>query len=109
MLSTPGGQQILILNPESTQHGSGSVSLDQLSQILAAVQPQQPSMLSTQHALGRVSYGVEQAQLGVRTDEFHDLSIFAEFVRPAAALKLQMLWDQGNRRVHDVIIFNLVS
>ncbi|GAX76211.1 hypothetical protein CEUSTIGMA_g3655.t1 [Chlamydomonas eustigma] len=99
MLSNPSGQQIFILNPGSTQQGGGTVSIDQLSQILAAVQPQQTPKLSTQHAHGRVSFGVDQAQLGVRTDEFHDLSVFAEFVRPAAALKLQMLWDQGNRLV----------
>jgi hypothetical protein len=101
MLSTPSGQQILILNPGSTQQG-GSVSLDQLSQILAAVQPKQIPKVRPQHLNVRVSNGVEQAQLGVRTDEFHDLSKFAEFVHPAAAIELQMLWDRGNRRVHEV-------
>ncbi|GAX81670.1 hypothetical protein CEUSTIGMA_g9098.t1 [Chlamydomonas eustigma] len=98
-LSTPSGQQILILNPGSTQQGGQSLNIEQLSQMLVAAQPQRIPQLSTQQAHGRVSYGVQQAQLGVRTDEFHDLSKFAEFVSPSAAKKLQVLWDQGNRLV----------
>lgn len=34
-----------------------------------------------------------------RIDEFHGLSPFAKFVHPAAALKLQELWDGGNKLV----------
>ncbi|KAL4853841.1 hypothetical protein ACK3TF_005216 [Chlorella vulgaris] len=44
-------------------------------------------------------YGLEQLEWGVRVDEFHTLSPFARYVHPAAALKLQQLWDSGNRLV----------
>ncbi|KAK2078923.1 hypothetical protein QBZ16_002613 [Prototheca wickerhamii] len=43
--------------------------------------------------------GLEQLEWGVRVDEFHGLSPLAKYVHPAAALKLQQLWDQGNRLV----------
>ena len=48
---------------------------------------------------GRRNYGMEQLQMGVRVDEFHRLSVFAAFVHPAPALKLQQLWDEGVRLV----------
>jgi hypothetical protein len=35
----------------------------------------------------------------VRVDEFHGLSPFAKYVHPAAALRLQQLWDSGNKLV----------
>lgn len=44
-------------------------------------------------------HGVEQRMLGVRTDELHGLSVFARYVHPAPALKLQQLWDTGVRLV----------
>ena len=44
-------------------------------------------------------YGLEQLEWGVRVDEFHSLSPFAKYVHPAAALKLQQLWDAGNKLV----------
>lgn len=44
-------------------------------------------------------YGLEQLEWGVRVDEFHGLSPFAKYVHPAAALKLQQLWDAGNKLV----------
>jgi hypothetical protein len=44
-------------------------------------------------------FGLEQLEWGVRVDEFHGLSPFARYVHPAAALKLQQLWDAGNRLV----------
>ena len=34
-----------------------------------------------------------------RIDEFHGLSPLAKYVHPAAALKLQELWDSGNKLV----------
>jgi hypothetical protein len=34
-----------------------------------------------------------------RIDEFHGLSPLAKYVHPAAALKLQELWDGGNKLV----------
>ena len=30
-------------------------------------------------------------------DEFHELSTAAAYVHPAAALKLQQMWDSGDR------------
>lgn len=50
-------------------------------------------------ALGRVNRGTEQAALGVRVGEFHALNPHAAFVHPAAALRLQQLWDAGNELV----------
>ena len=44
-------------------------------------------------------FGLEQLEWGVRVDEFHSLSPFAKHVHPAAALKLQQLWDSGNKHV----------
>ena len=44
-------------------------------------------------------YGLDQVQWGVRIDEFHSLSPFAKYVHPAAALRLQQLWDTGNKLV----------
>ncbi len=38
-----------------------------------------------------------QVQWGVRVDEFHELSTAAPYVHPAAALKLQHMWDAGDR------------
>ena len=40
---------------------------------------------------------VPQVQWGVRVDEFHELSTAAPYVHPAAALKLQHMWDAGDR------------
>eukprot|EP00798_Chlamydomonas_sp_ICE-L_P004868 gene4868-34629_t len=48
---------------------------------------------------GQKNYGLEQGQLGVRIEEFHELSPFAVFVHPAPAIKLQQLWDSGKRLV----------
>eukprot|EP00887_Chlorella_sp_A99_P002535 scaffold6.g2535.t1 len=44
-------------------------------------------------------FAMEQTEWGVRVDEFHGLSPFAKYVHPAAALKLQQLWDSGNKLV----------
>ena len=33
----------------------------------------------------------------MRVDEFHELSTAAPYVHPAAALKLQHMWDAGDR------------
>lgn len=46
---------------------------------------------------GKKFYGLEQQRMGVRVEEFRSLSIYASYVRPAAALKLQELWDEGIR------------
>ncbi|KAL6779827.1 hypothetical protein ACKKBG_A13895 [Auxenochlorella protothecoides x Auxenochlorella symbiontica] len=48
---------------------------------------------------GLKHHGLEQLEWGVRVDEFHSLSPLAKYVHPAAALKLQQLWDAGNRLV----------
>lgn len=48
---------------------------------------------------GLKHHGLEQLEWGVRVDEFHCLSPLAQYVHPAAALKLQQLWDSGNRLV----------
>ena len=37
-----------------------------------------------------------QVERGVRVDEFHSLSHCAPYVHPAAAMRLQTLWDTGN-------------
>eukprot|EP00955_Chlamydomonas_euryale_P066540 359586-Chlamydomonas_euryale.AAC.17 len=49
--------------------------------------PQQPPVS------GRRSYAVDQATMGIRVTELHGMSVFAEYVHPAPALKLQQLWD----------------
>ena len=83
-----------------------SVSLEQLlPQLIAVVQQQQqgggaslaPIQPIPPPVLGKNNFGAEQAQLGVRVAEFHALSVMAPYVRPAAAIKLQTLWDRGNR------------
>jgi hypothetical protein len=48
---------------------------------------------------GRANRGAEQAALGVRVNEFHALNPNAAMVHPAAALRLQQLWDGGNELV----------
>ena len=86
------------------------MSLEQLlPQLIAVVQQQQQqggggggAPLAIQPLIpppiqGKVNYGAEQAQLGVRVAEFHALSVMAQYVRPAPAIKLQTLWDRGNR------------
>ncbi|GIL94521.1 hypothetical protein Vretimale_747 [Volvox reticuliferus] len=47
----------------------------------------------------RRNYGSEQATLGVRIDELHNLSPHAPFVPGAVAMALQRAWDSGNRLV----------
>eukprot|EP00798_Chlamydomonas_sp_ICE-L_P029262 gene29262-12505_t len=47
----------------------------------------------------KILFGGEQHALGVRVDEFHELSVFSPYVHPAPALKLQQLWDSGVRLV----------
>ncbi|GIL45860.1 hypothetical protein Vafri_2993 [Volvox africanus] len=47
----------------------------------------------------RRNYGSEQAALGVRIDELHNLSSHAPFVPGAVAMTLQRAWDSGNRLV----------
>ncbi|EFJ52524.1 hypothetical protein VOLCADRAFT_86704 [Volvox carteri f. nagariensis] len=47
----------------------------------------------------RRHYGSEQAALGVRIDELHNLSVHAPYVPGAVALTLQRAWDSGNRLV----------
>ena len=42
---------------------------------------------------------MDQIALGVRVDEFHNLSMHAPMVHAAPALKLQQLWDDGCRLV----------
>ncbi len=37
-----------------------------------------------------------QVKWGIRVDEFHGLSDNASFVHPAAAMKLQTMWDAGH-------------
>ena len=44
-------------------------------------------------------FGLQQLEWGVRVDELHGLSPFAKYVHPAAALKLQQLWDASNKLV----------
>jgi len=45
------------------------------------------------------SHAMAQVALGVRVDEFHNLSMHAPMVHAAPALKLQQLWDEGCRLV----------
>lgn len=47
----------------------------------------------------RHDYTKEQEEKGVRIAEFHSLSRQARFVSPDGALKLQQLWDSGNKLV----------
>lgn len=48
-------------------------------------------------------FATEQGQWGVRTDEFQNLSKFAKFVFPAAALHLQQLWDVEENKLVSVL------
>ncbi|PNH05185.1 hypothetical protein TSOC_008623 [Tetrabaena socialis] len=48
---------------------------------------------------GRRPMGAEQAAVGVRVDELHNLSPHAPFVPAPVALVLQRAWDSGNRLV----------
>eukprot|EP00803_Ostreobium_quekettii_P004131 evm.model.scf_1618.3 EVM.evm.TU.scf_1618.3 scf_1618:19296-21016(+) len=61
--------------------------------------PGVPGVLGVPGVMDRRNYGMEQLQMGVRVDEFHGLSVFATYVHPAPALKLQQLWDEGVRLV----------
>lgn len=49
--------------------------------------------------MGGRDHSMEQMALGVRVDEFHNLSMHAPMVHAAPALKLQQLWDEGCRLV----------
>lgn len=48
-------------------------------------------------------YALEQVQWGVRVDEFQALSAHAKFVHPAAALRLQQLWDLEQNKLVSVL------
>lgn len=48
-------------------------------------------------------YALEQVQWGVRVDEFQALSPYAKFVHPAAALRLQQLWDVDQNKLVSVL------
>eukprot|EP00951_Prasinocladus_malaysianus_P048831 scaffold662885_cov46-Prasinocladus_malaysianus.AAC.1 len=48
---------------------------------------------------GAADHSMAQISLGVRVDEFHNLSMHAPAVHAAPALKLQQLWDEGCRLV----------
>lgn len=60
---------------------------------LASILPPASTGMPARH------FALEQTEWGVRVDEFHGLSPFAKYVHPAAALKLQQLWDSGNKLV----------
>ena len=92
------------MNPPGSQQGMqtpANIALQQLlPQLIAAVQQATaapPGFPVPAPVSGRYNFGAEQAQLGVRVNEFHSLSVMAPFVRPAPAIKLQALWDRGNR------------
>lgn len=57
--------------------------------------PQQQQQLR-QMVPPKKHFGMEQVNWGIRVDEFHNLSSFAPYVHPAAAMKLQTMWDAGN-------------
>ena len=61
--------------------------------------PMAPAASSQPSLSSKKSYAIDQGKMGVRIDEFHALSVFAVFVHPAPALKLQQLWDDGNALV----------
>jgi hypothetical protein len=48
-------------------------------------------------------FALEQVQWGVRVDEFQGLSPLAKFVHPAAALRLQQLWDVDQNKMVSVL------
>lgn len=48
-------------------------------------------------------YALEQVQWGVRVDEFQALSPHAKYVHPAAALRLQQLWDLEQNKLVSVL------
>ena len=52
----------------------------------------QPAAAANNHSMAQIA-------LGVRVDEFHNLSMHAPMVHAAPALKLQQLWDEGCRLV----------
>jgi hypothetical protein len=103
-----GSAPLLQLTPQ--QHGPAIVQQPAPGAALHAVPPGAvlapaplaPPGVPPDWAAGRRSYGAEQAQMGVRVSEFHELSPFAPFVHPSSALKLQALWDGGNELVRVV-------
>jgi hypothetical protein len=84
---------------EPAAHTAQYVPTAQLVQTGVAPAGGVPMASSQPVQVPKKNYGVDQAKLGVRTDEFHSLSVFAVYVRPAPALKLQELWDDGNALV----------
>lgn len=48
-------------------------------------------------------YALEQVQWGVRVDEFQSLNPLAKYVHPAAALRLQQLWDVEQNKLVSVL------
>ena len=48
-------------------------------------------------------FALEQVQWGVRVDELNGLSDWAKFVHPAAALRLQQLWDVDENKLVSVL------
>ncbi|MEW5312504.1 MAG: hypothetical protein WDW38_004135 [Sanguina aurantia] len=51
---------------------------------------------------GLKHYGAAQSEYRVRVDEFHLLSVHAVHVHPAAAFRLQDLWDRGGKLVAEL-------
>ena len=48
-------------------------------------------------------FALEQVQWGVRVDELNGLSDWAKYVHPAAALRMQQLWDQEENKLVSVL------
>jgi len=65
-------------------------------------QPQQ-SQQSHQPQPEPKHFALEQVQWGVRVDELNGLSDWAKYVHPAAALRMQQLWDQEENKLVSVL------
>eukprot|EP01026_Neomeris_dumetosa_P022400 TRINITY_DN19301_c0_g1_i4.p1 TRINITY_DN19301_c0_g1~~TRINITY_DN19301_c0_g1_i4.p1 ORF type:complete len:461 (-),score=65.66 TRINITY_DN19301_c0_g1_i4:187-1569(-) len=59
----------------------------------------QVGMMNSMGSGERHNYGVEQAQMGIRINEYHNLSQYDPYVHTAPSLKLQQLWDNGVKLV----------
>lgn len=85
------------LQQQAPPHQQAPRQPQQLQQQPLAAAPVQPAV--SPRAAPPSHFGLDQLEWGVRVDEFHGLSPFAKYVHPAAALKLQHLWDSGNKLV----------
>lgn len=87
-------------DPYSAGVGHAMNSMNSMPSMPAA--PSMPSMPSMPTREPK-HFALEQVQWGVRVDELNGLSDWAKFVHPAAALRLQQLWDVDENKLVSVL------